>query len=162
MKFQGLLYEADISPHEEEKLRIKLEVDTRPPAGFEVETSRVDAFFPFVVDHHDRPTFLGGKLHAILQREWAKGGDFFDLMFYVSRWPHTVPNLSYLRNALEQTGWEGENISEENWRELAAERIERVDWDDVREDVEPFVLRRGDLKAFQKDLLISQLLGSEP
>jgi len=28
--------------NQEEKLRIKLEVDTRPPARFEVETSRVD------------------------------------------------------------------------------------------------------------------------
>jgi hypothetical protein len=159
VKFRGLLYEADISPHENEKLNIKLEVDCHPPAGFEAETSSVGAFFPYVVEHHDRPTFVGGKLHAILQREWAKGRDFFDLMFYLTRWPATDPNIIYLNNALEQTDWEGPRITTDNWRTVTADRVEQVDWEEVREDVEPFVLRSGDLKALRKDLLVSELVG---
>jgi hypothetical protein len=159
VKFAGLLYEAGISAHENEKLRIKLEIDCQPPAGFGTKTSRVGAFFPYVVDHHDRPTFIGGKLHAILQREWAKGRDFFDLMFYLDRWPETDPNTTYLNNALDQTGWEGPGLTVDNWRAVTADRVEQVDWDAVREDVAPFVLRSGELAALRKDLLVSELTG---
>jgi hypothetical protein len=31
------------------------------------------------LQHHDRPSLLAGKLHAILQRSWPKGRDLFDL-----------------------------------------------------------------------------------
>ncbi|MFB6372044.1 MAG: hypothetical protein ABEN55_02745 [Bradymonadaceae bacterium] len=36
-----------------------------------------------------------------------------------------------------------------------------VDWEDVRDDIEPFVLRSGDLKALRKGLLISELVGDK-
>jgi len=30
--------------------------------------------------HHDRASLLAGKLHAVLQRPYTKGRDFFDLL----------------------------------------------------------------------------------
>ena len=153
----GLLYEAGISPHEKQKLRIKLEIDTNPPAGFDTETSLLDEYFPIAITHHDRESFVAGKCHAILQREWTKGRDLFDLLFYLTRWEKTEPNFKYLNNALEQTGYEGSVIDADNWNVRILERVEEVDWSTVQEDVRPFLLDPADLKAFRKEFLMSKL-----
>lgn len=157
LKFERLKYEAGLSNHEDEKLRIKLEVDTNPPADFGVDTTPINRFFPYVVHHHDRPSFIAGKLHAVLQRNWTKGRDFYDLWFYLTRWDDVQPNIQYLRNALEQTDYEGESVTADNWKQLTARRIKELDWEEVRSDVDSFVLRQSDLKAFRKDLLLEKL-----
>lgn len=157
LTFEGLMYEADLSDHENEKLRIKLEIDPNPPDGFTVETTSINEFFPYVVHHHDRPSFLAGKLHAILQRDWTKGRDYYDLWFYLTRWENVDPNIPYLRNALDQTEYEGEPITDDNWKNLTARRIQDLEWEDVRSDIEPFLLRQSDLQAFRKELLLKEL-----
>ncbi|MFP4029602.1 MAG: nucleotidyl transferase AbiEii/AbiGii toxin family protein [Candidatus Brocadiia bacterium] len=153
----GLLYEAGISPHEDQKLRIKLEIDTNPPAGFGTDTSLLDQYFPIAVTHHDRETFVAGKCHAILQREWCKGRDLFDLLFYLTRWEGVEPNFGYLRNALEQTGYEGSAIDAGNWKDKIRTRVEELDWSSVQEDIRPFLLDPADMKAFRKEFLVSKL-----
>jgi predicted nucleotidyltransferase component of viral defense system len=157
LKFERLLYEAGLSEHEEEKLQVKLEVDTNPPAGFGTETHSINEHFPYVVHHHDRSSFIAGKLHALLQRDWTKGRDFYDLWFYLIRWDNVDPNIPYLQNALDQTNYEGPDVTEENWRERTVEVVESVNWEEVLSDVEPFLLRQTDLKAFRKELLLSEL-----
>ena len=157
VKIAGLLYEAGVSRHEGEKLRIKLEVDTNPPAGFGTDTSHIDHFFPYVVHHHDPPSFLAGKVHALFQREWTKGRDYYDLIFYLKRWKEIEPNFQYLNNALEQTGYGGEKITAENWRSETAHRVEDADWSAIQADLEPFVMRRSDLKAFRREFLLQAL-----
>lgn len=153
----GLLYEAGISPHENQKLNIKLEIDTNPPFGFVTDTTLVNQYFPLALTHHDLKTFLAGKCHAILQREWTKGRDFYDLLFYLTRWRGLTPNLEYLNNALKQTGYKGSGIEENDWKELILERVEEIQWSSVEEDVEPFLLDRADLKAFKKKFLVEEL-----
>jgi len=157
-RFPGLLHDCGLSDRAEEKLRVKLEVDRNPPAGFATERSAVDRFFPFVVVHHDRPTFLAGKLHAILQRPFAKGRDFYDLGFYLRRWPEVIPNLEYLDAALRQTGYEGEEATVGNWKDLIVARVRESDWAAIERDLAPFVLRSGDLEAFEQEFLLRLLL----
>jgi hypothetical protein len=156
-RFPELLYECDLSPRPEEKLSIRLEIDRRPPAGFTIERSPVDRYFPFVVVHHDRPTFLAGKLHALLQRPFAKGRDYYDVMFYLQRWPEVAPNLEYLNAALRQTGYQGEPVTEASWKGLVAERVREVDWAAIERDIAPFILRAGDLDAFEREFLLRLL-----
>ena len=156
-RFPELLYECDLSPRPEEKLSIRLEIDRRPPAGFTIERSPVDRYFPFVVVHHDRPTFLAGKLHALLQRPFAKGRDYYDVMFYLQRWPEVAPNLEYLNAALRQTGYQGEPVNEASWKGLVAERVREVDWAAIERDIAPFILRAGDLDAFEREFLLRLL-----
>ena len=57
--------------------------------------------------HHDKPSLLAGKLHAVLSRKWTKGRDLYDLVWYLAdrTWP--APNLALLNAALAQTGWKG-------------------------------------------------------
>ncbi len=157
IKFKGLLYEAGISPHKNQNLSIKLEIDVNPPPGYKTGTRAIDKFFPFVVNHHDLLSFFAGKLHAVLQRSWTKGRDFFDLNFFINRWPEIAPNMEYLNNALRQTGYKGDMVNTENWKQLTIARLEEIDWKVVQQDVELFILRPGDLKAFRKDLIIMML-----
>lgn len=153
----GLLQEAGISPHENQKLNIKLEIDTNPPEGFNTDKSLINQYFPLALVHHDRRSFFSGKCHAILQREWAKGRDFFDLLFYLNKWEDVKPNFDYLNNALLQTGYEGSHITQENWKGKLLERVNEVSWARVEEDVKPFLLSQKDLEIFSKNFLIKEL-----
>ena len=104
VRFPGLLHEMGLSGHREEALSVKLEVDTRPPQGAGLETTVVRRHLLLRLQHHDRASLLAGKLHAILQRPWPKGRDFYDLVWYLSdpAWP--APNLVLLNNALAADG----------------------------------------------------------
>lgn len=157
VKFAGLLHEIGMTPHEDEKLQIKIEVDTNPPSGFTCNTSQVNEYVPYVVHHHNRPTFLAGKLHALFQREYTKGRDLYDLNFYLTRWDEVCPNLVYLNNALRQTGYSGPDLTNENWPEQTADQIRKLDWTQVRQDVAPFLLRPNDIDTLRKDLLLDEL-----
>lgn len=66
-------------------------------------------------------------------------------MWYLSDpdWPE--PNLTLLRNALQQTGWDGEIPGEENWRRILCQRLEGIDWQKSIADVRPFLERVDEL-----------------
>jgi predicted nucleotidyltransferase component of viral defense system len=93
IQFAGLLYEAGLSAHASQKLSVKIEVDTRPPAGAGLATTVVRRHVTLQLQHHDRPTLLAGKMHALLQRRYVKGRDLYDLMWYLSdrAWPEPYP-----------------------------------------------------------------------
>lgn len=139
VRFPGLLHDLRLSPHPDQVLSIKLEVDTRPPEGAGLEVTVVRRHRLLRLQHHDRASLLAGKLQAILQRPFTKGRDLYDLAWYLAdpRWPE--PNLEMLRNALDQTGWKGEAPTETTWRGLVAEQLDRFDWPAARRDVAPFL-----------------------
>ena len=145
IRFYGLLYELNLSPQVNEALSVKIEVDTRPPQGAMLETSLVRHHVPLRIQHHDRASLLSGKLHAVLQRGYAKGRDLFDLMWYLgdSAWP--PPNLNLLNNALAQTNWKGPEVDPGNWRGMVYERLRILDWKAALADVKPFLERPGEI-----------------
>lgn len=150
IRFHGLPRELGLPAQRDETLMIKIEVDTRPPAGAGLDVSVVRRYSLLRLQHHDRASLLSGKLHAILQRPYAKGRDLFDLMWYLtaSDWPS--PNLALLNNALLQTEWTGEKVMAANWREIVRERLRQLDWTAVVADVRPFLIepRSADLLEF--------------
>ena len=139
VRFAGLLHEMGLSQQPGEVLSVKVEVDTRPPAGAVVETSVVRRHMILQLQHHDRASLLAGKLHALLQRRYAKGRDLYDLLWYLSdpAWP--APNLILLNNALRQTDWAGPELTAETWRQSVRERLQGLAWDRVVADVRPFL-----------------------
>lgn len=88
---------------ENQKLHIKLEVDTNPvrvTAG-EIETHFVVKFdenFP-LLKHTDEVLFAG-KVLAVMNRVYTKGRDFYDLIWYLKR--RTGIDLEYLNRGLRQ------------------------------------------------------------
>lgn len=157
VSFPGLLYEAGLSPHESQRLNIRIEVDTQPPQGAGLATTVVRRHAILNLQHHDRPSLLAGKLHAILQRSWPKGRDLFDLFWYISdpTWP--APNLEFLNNALGQTGWSGPIVDQATWKPVARERVASIDWDAAEKDVAPFLEPGPATKLFSRDILLNLL-----
>ncbi|MFZ1794002.1 MAG: nucleotidyl transferase AbiEii/AbiGii toxin family protein, partial [Anaerolineae bacterium] len=145
VRFPGLLFELGLSPHKDEMLAVKLEIDTKPPAGAVLTTSLVRRHVLLNLQHHDRASLLAGKLHAVLQRPYLKGRDLYDLMWYLSdkAWP--APNLNLLNHALIQTGWRNGTVNDQNWRDAARTRIESAAWKAALEDVRPFIASADEL-----------------
>ena len=159
VRLNHLLYEFGLSPQRDEVLTVKIEVDTNPPAGAELDTTLVRRHVTLRLQHHDRASLLAGKLHAVFQRRYAKGRDLFDLMWYLSDpgWPN--PNLMLLQNALRQTGWDGPVPNENNWRDILGERLGKIDWKRGVTDVKPFLERANDVDLLTRENF-EKLLGS--
>jgi len=157
VKFEGLLFEINLSPHRSETISIKVELDTNPPSKAIFETSIVRRHCLLNLQHYDKSSLLAGKLHALLSRKYVKGRDIYDLMWYLSdrTWPE--PNIDFLNNALKQTNWSGRKITANNWREETAVKISKYDWDKVIADVRPFVEKQRDLEMLTKETLIQLL-----
>lgn len=142
------------------KIRIKLEVDTSPPAGSGREMKYVD--FPFVssVAVLDRSSLFAGKLHALLCREYAKGRDWYDFIWYTSQ--NIDINYAFLNSAIAQIGpWKnlGIQINKEWLIGKLEEKIISLDWRQVADDVRRFipVSEQQSLNLWGKELFLQQL-----
>lgn len=159
VRFPGLLHELGLSPHPREILAVKIEVDTNPPAGAVLATTLLRRHVTLNLQHHDPASLLAGKLHAVLERTYPKGRDFYDLLWYISDpdWP--APNLELLDNALRQSGRTGPLITDVEWQERVLERIHGVDWRRLIADVEPFLEDPAEIELLSRENLIRVLRG---
>jgi len=142
------------------KIRIKFEVDINPPSGSGMEIKYVD--FPFVssVTVQDKPSLFAGKLHALLCREYIKGRDWHDFLWYTSQ--DVGINYKFLSSALMQQGpWHNKDIQVDlKWcLEHLEDKINSIDWETAREDVRMFVkaAEQPSLGLWSKELFLSQL-----
>lgn len=159
--FAGIMFEAGISPHRNQKLSIKIDIDTRPPEGAVPITHISDVYFPLAYVTYDLPSLFTGKLHALLCRNYTKGRDFFDLGWYLSRWPGLSPNMEFLRSGLRQAGWEEPFPTKNDWRTRLFRVAESANWKLVKQDVRPFLERPADLNIFTQENVL-RLLSSGP
>lgn len=158
VRFRGLLHELGLSPHASEVLAVKLEVDTNPPTGARLATTSLKRHVPLNLQHHDQGSLFAGKLHAVLQRVYPKGRDIYDLWWYLSQstWPD--PNLVQLNQALQQSGWAGDMLTKDNWRDHVRQRIEQLHWrEDVVQDIDAFIIGRGWEQSLHQDALLALL-----
>lgn len=162
LRFPGVLYETGLSPHRDQVLAVKIDVDTNPPGGAVARTRLVRRHVSLRLWHHDRASLLAGKVHAVLRRPFAKGRDVYDLAWYLSDpgWP--PPNLRLLAAALRQGAGEGAVPERDEprslpgaWREAVAHRLSAAPWDQLSADVRPFLEGRERLpsRAEMLDLL---------
>lgn len=139
IRLRGVLYETGLSPHRDETLGVKVDVDTNPAAGAVTATRLIRRHVTLRLHHHDRASLLAGKLHAVLCRPWPKGRDIYDLAWYLSdpTWPS--PNLELLNAAIRQTGAEALPLDAATWPRVVAKRVEGLSWEAVVADVRPFL-----------------------
>ncbi len=124
-----------------QKITIKLELETNTPphALTEVKTHLLPT--PFQVRLYDLPSLFAGKLHALLFRNWksrVKGRDFYDFIWYMSR---DVPvNLPHLEARIRESGnLEIEKLDIPTLRTLLKQRFKSVDINAAAEEVRPFL-----------------------
>jgi predicted nucleotidyltransferase component of viral defense system len=122
------------------KIRIKLEIDTNPPAGSAFQTSYIT--FPGVaaITTQSLSSGFGTKSHAMLCRKYVKGRDWYDFVWYASR--KVKPDLALLQNALFQQGpWAGRplEVTPEWFFDALGAAIRRIDWKEAHSDVRRFV-----------------------
>lgn len=151
--FRGLLYQLGVSPHDDQKLSIKLEIDTNPPSGAVLDTMLFRHHVDVNLQHHDQASLFAGKLHAILQRTYVKGRDWYDLYWYLSQpdWPS--PNFDMLNRALAQSDWDKDVVGDDNWKMYLQMRLNTLDWSKVSSDVEKFIIDRATLADFKKETI---------
>lgn len=137
-----------------EKIRIKFEVDTNPPAGagFEHKYRLLPA--PYEVTLYDMPSLFAGKVHAVICRAWknrVKGRDLYDYVFYLSR--GVALNTEHLKNRLVQSdSWDAEEpFPIEDAKKLLFDRFEQIDFEQAKEDVRPFIRDAASIDIWCKD-----------
>ena len=122
------------------KLKVKLEIDTHPPAGTGTSWHFLDFPVDFEVCAQDLPSNYALKLHALLCRPYLKGRDWFDFAWYCKQ--KTRPNLPHLAHALNQAGpWKDQNMPvDAQWlADAMYTKIRTIDWPLAAQDVAPFL-----------------------
>ena len=125
------------------QILIKFEVDTNPPMGSCFETKNLDFPFPFPVTVQDLPSLFAGKCGALLCREYLKGRDWFDFVWYAARKPGL--NFTLLSNALDQQGpWQGQRpqVTKKWFAGEMKRKIESIRWEEAKRDAERFLKPR--------------------
>ena len=128
--------------HTDALIRIKVEIDTDPPAGAGYQILYGLNPAPYSARLYDEPSLFAGKIHAVLCRDYknrVKGRDFFDYVWYLQR--GSKVNLLHLQNRMVQSGkWNPEEIlTLDALKRLLAERFAEVDYESAKEDVSRFL-----------------------
>jgi predicted nucleotidyltransferase component of viral defense system len=157
---QILSLDLPFSRHQTRKIRIKLEVDTRPPLGSLFETRYITFPVTAAITVQTLESGFATKSHALLCREYTKGRDWYDLLWYISK--KIIPDLELLGNALAQQGpWAGKkmHVTADWYVEALRERIREIDWEAARSDVARFIpsSEQDGISLWKPDLFLYHL-----
>ncbi len=123
------------------EIKIKIEVDTKPPLGFETEELLLLKPFSFYAKCYTLPDLFAGKMHALLFRKWkgrVKGRDWFDMEWYIKK---GMPlNLDhFVVRARDSGDWDKAAISHKEFLNLLIAKIDSVSFSSIREDIVRFI-----------------------
>jgi len=143
--------------HADEVLKIKLEVDTDPPGGFETESRTVLVPVPFAVRVYCLPDLFAGKMHALLCRRWktrVKGRDWYDLVWYLGHQPRL--HLQHLEARMRASGdWsEAAPLSRNRLLDLVRTAIGHLDIAEARQEADRFVRDKTSLKLWSREFFL--------
>ena len=139
-------------------IRIKIEVDTDPPPGFDTETKYHLRPIPFSANVYAMPDLFAGKMHALLCRDWkgrVKGRDWYDFVWYVSR--GAPLHMAHLEARMIQSGhgvWSGK-LTPELFHGLLEERIGMLDVFAARDDVARFLNDPAGVSIWSRDFFMA-------
>jgi hypothetical protein len=135
-------------------LKIRIEVDTDPPPGFSTENKFVLQPIPFSIRTFILPDLFAGKMHAVLCRKWktrVKGRDWYDLVWYAANHPQL--HISHLEQRMIQSGHlkKDEQMNREKFVALTTEAVDKLDVNQARREVEPFVKNPEALEIWSQE-----------
>ncbi|MBN1404894.1 MAG: nucleotidyl transferase AbiEii/AbiGii toxin family protein [Candidatus Omnitrophica bacterium] len=144
LKFPELLNAVGLSNLKEQNVSIKLEIDSNPPDGWQIESSLINKTYVINITHLNLPSLYAAKLHACFFRRYTKGRDFYDMLWYLGK--KIKPNYILLNNAIQQTHPSHGKINENNIKNFLLEKIKKIDFDTVKKDVGRFLEDKNELK----------------
>ncbi|MFQ6610590.1 MAG: nucleotidyl transferase AbiEii/AbiGii toxin family protein [Fidelibacterota bacterium] len=137
-----------------QKIKIRYEVDTDPPGGFDTEFKYLFVPLPIAVRTFTLPDLFAGKMHAILFRKWktrVKGRDWYDLVWFASQKPSL--RLSHLEMRMRQSGhWkESRSLTMDDFLALIKKTIDQLNIQKAIEDVSPFLKHQDATDLWSKE-----------
>lgn len=140
------------------QVKIKIEVDSNPPSSFDTEVKYLLNPVPFSVKLVKLPYMFAGKMHSILYRNWknrVKGRDWYDLVWFISNYPEL--SLTHLKERMIQTKSikEDEELTFTKLKEIYIEIVSRINIEQAKKDVFPFLKDPSVLDIWSKDFFIS-------
>lgn len=148
--------------HPEQKIQIKLEIDTDPPlVHLPLESKLVKNPVPFYVSTYAIVDLFAGKMHAALCRNWKKrikGRDWYDVIWYIQS---GIPvNLAHLRERMIQTKnlLPGETFGESELLARMHAKIDEIDWELAKSDIAMFIPDKQRLTIWS-NLFFHDLIG---
>ncbi len=143
----------DIKFQTKKTVKVKIEMDTDPPLGFETEYLPLSRPYPFVVRCVALSDLYAGKMHALLYRNWktrVKGRDWYDFQWYVA---NRVPlNFEHLQKRIRE--FNDENITKERFMEMLHEKLSTTDMEAVKQDVRGFIFNQRDIEIWSNDYFL--------
>jgi predicted nucleotidyltransferase component of viral defense system len=144
--------------HPNEQIKVKLEVDTDPPAGAEYETKYQLNPLPYYVRLYTPSSLFAGKVHALLCRGWksrVKGRDFYDYIWFLSK--GISLNLKHLRLRMIQSGHLSpkETLDGNALQYYLEERFNSLDFGQVKKDVLPYLRSPDVLQLWSAQFFIN-------
>lgn len=99
----GVLKELGLAAMKDQKLVVKVELDSNPPAGAGFQSHTIRRPQEIAVRCHDLPSLMAGKISALVTRPFVKARDWYDFVFFCDHIEKGInPNLELLRNRLAQ------------------------------------------------------------
>ena len=137
----------------EKNLKIKIEVDTKPPLGFTTEQKLLLQPFSFMTRCVVLPDLFAGKMHALVYRNWrqrVKGRDWYDFEWYVR---NDIP-LDFDHFRQRAIDFNGEDLTKEDFLKKLTERLATTNINMVKNDVLPFIKNPSELDIWSNDYFV--------
>ena len=125
-----------------EKLKIKFEIHTHPPAGGGFEPKNINFPYPFSITTLDRPSLFASKVAALFdQPKEVKGRHWYDFIWYIfNKWPINYQVLANAYNSIENVPKVDPSQVSLSWLQNAlVELIQSIEWGPKRDDVRNFI-----------------------
>ena len=146
-RFPGLLHSYELSKEKSQKVSVLVEIDSNPPEGGQTEVSIISRQYIFRVRHYSLPSLMAKKISAIIARNFNKGRDFYDFLWYLSR--NIKPDFELLNNAIRQIKRDFPKLNEKNWKSELMVLLEDVDFKRIRNDVSNFLENREEAEMLE-------------
>ena len=143
----------DITFQTDKSIKIKIEVDTKPPLKFRTEQKLLLLPHSFMTRCFTLPDLYAGKMHALVYRVWknrVKGRDWYDFEWYVR---HDIPlDFTHLVERVKQ--FNGLEIDKGSFMAQLKERLSSANINQVKNDVMPFVRNPRELDIWSNDYFV--------
>lgn len=137
-------------------IKIKFEIDTNPPLGFETENKLLLQPFSYFVNTYSLPDLFAGKMHALLFRSWrnrVKGRDWFDFEWYIKN--NVKLNLNHFsERAFQSKHLPKQTITKNEFVTLLKNKVNSTDIDLAKADVINFIKEKKSLDIWSTNYFL--------